>query len=267
MPSPFPGMDPYLEHPELWGDFHDSLITYIRESLQPALPEPYFAQTGKRLWVETTRRPIEPDVQVRRAEGSAYEPTFGTGGAATALAAEPVVITVPHDEHREPFIEIRSADGNTLVTVVEVLSPTNKTPGEHGRGLYLEKQQEILDGKVHLVEIDLLRGGEHTTAVPLDWALEKTGPFDYHVCIHRFDTYSDYIVHPVRLQSPLPTIDVPLLPGDGSVRLDLQDVFNRTYDTGPYRRCVHYGESEIVPALSDAHARWAADLVLRARRP
>ena len=265
MPSPFPGMDPYLEHPGLWGDFHDSFITYIRQSLQPNLPEPYFAQTGTRLWVETSRRPIGPDVQVRRRPDTEYGQESGAGGTATAVAAEPVVISVPHDEHREPFVEIRSADGNTLVTVVEVLSPANKTSGEHGRGLYLEKQLEILNSKVHLVEIDLLRGGEHTTAVPLDYALEKTGPFDYHVCVHRFDRFSDYVVHPIRLQSPLPTIEVPLLPGDKPVRLDLQSVFNQTYDTGPYRRCVHYGQSAIVPPLSEAQSTWAQGLVATSR--
>jgi hypothetical protein len=112
-----------------------------------------------------------------------------------------------------------------------------------------------------LVEIDLLRGGEHTTAVPLDRARRKTGPFDYHVCIHHFDNLEDYFVYPVRLDERLPEIHVPLLPGDGAVSIDLQTVFDRCYDTGPYSRRVRYREMIPVPPLRPEHTEWAAGLL------
>jgi Protein of unknown function (DUF4058) len=67
MPSPFPGMDPYLEDPEIFPDFHDRFITYVRENLQESLPVPYFAAIGRRLWIEVSRCSIDPNVEVRRA--------------------------------------------------------------------------------------------------------------------------------------------------------------------------------------------------------
>jgi len=172
-------------------------------------------------------------------------------------------VQVPHDERRETFLDIFTIlEGRErLVTSVEVLSPTNKTPGEQGQELYLRKQREILDNKIHLVEIDLLRGGRHSTAVPLDWALQKTGPFDYHVCVHQFDRWEDYFVYPVKLEDRLPEIALPLLPGDPQIAVDLQAVFDRCYDTGPYRRRVRYQEDAPVPPLQPEQAEWATRLL------
>ncbi len=152
------------------------------------------------------------------------------------------MVHVPHDQRSETFVEIYCGPRSErrLVTSIELLSLTNKTPGEHGRDLYLRKQREILESKVHLVEIDLLRDGEHTTAVPLDRLRQQADEFEYHVSIHRFDNLEDYFVYSIRLDESLPEIAVPLLPGDAAVLLDLQAVFQRTYDAGPYRREIDY---------------------------
>ena len=263
MPSPFPGMDPYLEDPDVFPDFHDSFVTYLRESLQPQLPAPYYAAIGRLAWIEVSERFIGPDVDVVepwRPDRASWE---SGGGVAVAdrSAAAPLVIHVPHDERIEPLVEIYIGRGSTrrLVTTVEVLSLTNKTPGERGRDLYLRKQQEILDGQVHLVEIDLLRGGRHTTAVPRDRLTTATGPFDYHVSIHHFDNLEDYFVYPLQLTEPLPTIAIPLLPGDPAVSLDLQAVLDRTYDAGPYRREIDYHTAPPAPPLSAEHLTWASE--------
>ncbi len=172
MASPFPGMDPFLENPALFHGLHNNFITYAQEYLQTRLPEPYYAQTGER--VEISRRHIEPDLKVFRSE---KEPTPGAAesssvAVAEAVLAKPVVVTVLHDEHRETFIDIyaKQAGGDRLVTTMEVLSHSNKTPGTDGFGAYLRKQEEILKSKINLVEIDLLRGGQHATAVPADRA-------------------------------------------------------------------------------------------------
>jgi len=138
--------------------------------------------------------------------------------------------------------------------------PTNKTPGEHGRDLYLRKQAEVLASKTHLIEIDLLRAGQHTTAVPHIRLTRGAGAFDYHVCVHRFDNFEDYFVYTFRLADRLPEIAVPLLPGDGDVPLDLQAVCDRCYDAANYRRRVRYGE-EPVPPLTSEQAAWAAQLL------
>lgn len=262
MPSPFPGMDPYLEAPTIFPGLHNRLIALLGEALQAALSAPYFAEIGERAWVEVSGRFIEPDASVlhRRREDE------GGGVAAAPTRSVPIVVTVPHDERREPFLEIRTTgeEGERLVTAVEMLRPSSKTPGERGRELYLRKQREILESRTYLVEIDLLRGGRHTTAVPLDRLREAAGPFDYHVSIHRSDRFEDFLVYPIRLPDPLPEIAVPLLPGDPDVAVDLQKLFDRAYDVGPYRRRVRYREASPVPPLPYVYHNWVRDLPLPA---
>jgi Protein of unknown function (DUF4058) len=183
MPSPFPGMDPYLENPEIFPDFHDSVITYLREALQASLPAPYFAAIGRRVWIEVSRRSVGPDVQIRRARAglsSSRARVPSASPVAIEPIARPVTVKVAHDEFREPFVEIllRGDEGKRLVTSIEVLSLSNKTPGEQGRELYVRKQNESLSSKANLVEIDLLRAGQHVSAVPLEAMTDACGNFD-----------------------------------------------------------------------------------------
>jgi hypothetical protein len=262
MPSPFPGMDPYLENPAVFWGLQNRFIAVLSELLQAALPAPYFAEIGERVWVEVSQRFIEPDASVLHREP---ERAATSGSIATAETRNrPVVVTVPHDERREPFVEIRApGDGaERLVTAIELLSPSNKTPGERGRELYLRKQEELLDNPTHLVEIDLLRGGVHSTAVPFDRLSGLAVPFDYHVSVHRSDRFEDFLVYPFRLDERLPEIAVPLLSGDLDVPIDLQAVFDRAYDTGPYRRRIRYAESTPIPPLRPDQIDWAA-LILK----
>lgn len=173
------------------------------------------------------------------------------------------MVSVPHDERRETFVEIRKREdrGERVVTAVEVLSPGNKTPGEHGRDLYLRKQRELIDGDIHLVEIDLLRSGVHTIAAPRDLIAEEAGPFDYLVSVHRFDHFEEFEVYPILLEDRLPEVAFPLLPGDPDVAIDLQAALDRCYETGPYRGNVGYGEEPLVPPLSAERTTWAAQLI------
>jgi len=259
-------MDPFLEHPAFFPGVHDSLLTYLREALQAALPAPYFAEINERLWVDTSERPIGPDVDVLRGDA----PTPSNGGVAVLTdAAQPIVITVPHEEHRDTYLEIRTPenDRERVVTTIEVLSPSNKTPGPKARTLYLQKQREILDSDTHFVEIDLLRAGTHTTAVPLERLRAKAPPFDYHVCVHPFDVLGKFEVYTFRLAQPLPRIAIPLLPGDGNVSVDLQAVFTRSYDTGPYTRRVRYELDRIEPPLSPEQSTWAAQVLADRGKP
>ncbi|MCI0379696.1 MAG: DUF4058 family protein [Gemmataceae bacterium] len=222
MPSPLPGMDPFLEDAELFPDLHNSLITYLRESLNATLPSPYYAATASRTEAET-----------------------------------PDVIPVFVDEVQESFLEIFTKKGKErLVTSIELLSLSNKTPRDKGRRKYLKKQQTLLRKKVHLVEIDLLRGGKHVTAVPRALAEAKAGPFDYHVCVRRFDKPEEFHVYAWSLGERLPIFSLPLLPGDGSVPVDLQQLFDRAYDTGPYRFQVDYRQKPPPPPLTAEQARW-----------
>jgi hypothetical protein len=269
MPSPFPGMDPYLENPEIFPDFHDSVITYLREALQASLPAPYYAALGRRVWIEVSRRSVGPDIQIQRARGGLLPPgptAASTSAVATPPVARPLKVKVTHDEFREPFVEIytRGDDGKRLVTSIEVLSLSNKTPGEQGRELYLRKQKELLASNANLVEIDLLRAGEHVSAVPADSAIAVCGDFDYHVSVHCFDDRETFFVYPIFLEDCLPPFAIPLLPGDQPITLDLQAVFNRCYDAGPYSREIQYGADPVIPALDPDQAAWADAVVTTA---
>jgi hypothetical protein len=266
MPSPFPGMDPYLENPEIFPDFHDSVITYLREALQASLPAPYFAALGRRVWIQVSRRSVGPDVQIQRARAAVTSPrpaAATTSAVATQLVARPFMVKVAHDEFREPFVEIyaRIDDGKRLVTSIEVLSLSNKTPGEQGRELYLRKQKEILASRAHLVEIDLLRAGEHVSAVPLEAGTDVCGDFDYHVSVHRYDDRETFFVYPIALEERLPPVAIPLLPGDSPVTLDLQAVFDRCYDAGPYLREIDYAVDKVIPPLNPDQNAWVTGIL------
>ncbi|MGZ3394821.1 MAG: DUF4058 family protein [Isosphaeraceae bacterium] len=270
MPSPFPGMDPYLESPDWFPDLHDGLIFCLKESLQNLLPESYYAQSSQRIWMEYSRHYVEPDVEVVSARKKSKK--RGRGGVAVAAhqTAEPVVVMVESVEHgpfEESYLEIRRRKGKEvrLVASIEILSLSNKSPGNPGREQYLTKQKEILGGPVHLVEIDLLRGGTHTTAVPRELIEAKVGPFDYHVSVRRFDRPTAFLVYPLSMRLRLPPLAIPLLPGDPDVTVDLQAVFDRAYDAGPYRRKVDYGEDPVIPPFRPDQAKWVASQLIRPR--
>jgi hypothetical protein len=267
MPSPFPGMDPYLESPDWFPDLHDGLIFLIKEALQTRLPSPYYARCRQRVWLDLTfRPPVEPDVDILRAKSNKRRGQHrrkDRGGVAVAepLTSEPVVVHVQPimgDPIEESYLVIHRRQGtdDTVVAIIEVLSPSNKAPGEKGRDLYVAKQQETLLTTVHLIEIDLLRAGAHSTAVPLDLAVAAAGSFDYHVCVHRSDHPTDFFVYPIKLEARLPVMTIPLLAGDPEVSLDLQTVFDRAYDAGAYDRAVRYDLATVEPPLRPEQAKW-----------
>jgi hypothetical protein len=261
-------MDPFLEHPSFFPDLHGRLNVYLGEALQARLPEPYFAVINERLWVETDERFIEPDVDVLRGGGHSRRRGESEESLGQESSHKPIVITIPHEERRETFVEIRTKRrnrGERVITTIEFLSIANKTPGEKGRDLYLRKQREVLDGDINLVEIDLLRGGTHSTAVPRRRIERKAGPFDYHVSVHHFEMFDRCFVYPVKLEERLPEISIPLLPGDDAVPVDLQAVLNHCYKVGPYSRRVEYKMSELVPPVPAKQARWVRQRLREAK--
>jgi hypothetical protein len=156
-------MDPYLEG-SLWSTFHNSLIEEIARQLTPKLRPKYRARSGERI-VVAAPDPIEvasprvrhPDVGVfeRPTEsdaGMAFEP-----GAAQAISAPLIVELREVEETVQTYVEIRTSEDGTLVTAIELLSPTNKR-GE-GAAEFQQKRRELLASSVHYLEIDLLRAG------------------------------------------------------------------------------------------------------------
>ncbi len=147
------------------------------------------------------------------------------------------------------------------MTTIEILSPTNKAKLGEGRPLYLQKQREVLASRVNMVEIDLLRGGEHTTAVRLEDAREKAGPLDYHVCVRGFEEPDEFVIYPISVGERLPVVAIPLLPGDPSVFIDLQALLDRCYDTGLYERRVSYTAAPPAPPLRPEQTAWIAQML------
>jgi len=254
-------MDPYLEAPAIWPEVHQSLITYTRDALQPFLrPNNYRARINERVILlgEHKVRTMYPDVSVSltadftpsESETIATAPAVST----TVEADKPVVVTEP-TEIVEPFLEIRLARGGSLITVIEILSPVNKTTAS---SIYRKKQRNILIHGINLVEIDLLRSGEHVLAVSHQQI--EALPGDYWVCVSRATLPGKYEVYPISLRERLPRASIPLRPPDADIMLDLPSLFDLCYDNGDFAREIDYNASPEVP-LSHADAMWADDLL------
>lgn len=258
MPSPFPGMDPYLE--QHWGDVHSSLVIYARNQLQKVLPKDLRARVEERVVVAGLSRPrsVYPDVRVVETWRSSRRPSPRAAGVATT---EPVVIDLPNEPETQTFVEIRLVSpGSRVVTVLEVLSPSNKKPGD-AQEQYRRKQLEFLQTGVNLVEIDLLREGDWVVALPAD-ALEPNLRTPYRVVVRRGPCHLQADYYPIALDKRLPRIRVPLREGDADVPLDLQLLIEQCYDDGSYDDIDYVAEPK--PPLPPAAARWAAQLLRRA---
>jgi Protein of unknown function (DUF4058) len=200
----FPGMDPYLEHPRLWTGVHARFIVYVCDFLQPLLRPRYIAAIEERVYLHGFEAERSPDVSIRRHKQK-------TKGAVAILEAdEPVVVRVPNEEVHETYVTILDTCAEQkLVTVIEAVSPTNKYAGP-GRESYRTKQQQGLQSKAHLVEIDLLRTGPHVLAVA-EWAAKVHGTYHYLTCVNRAKGERDeFDLYPRTLSQPLPRVRIPL---------------------------------------------------------
>ncbi len=262
----FPGMDPYLENPRLWPGVHHALVVYIRDYLRPLLTPRYIAAIEERVYVEGPDREIIPDVWVRRglAESAARPQSASQPAAAVLEELTPLLVRVPALEIHEPYITILDRmSGQKIVTVIEVVSPTNKYAGP-GHRSYLMKQEEVLASDAHLVEIDLLRAGPHVLAIPLPIARRRAGEYDYLSCVNRAkEDREEYELYPARLRTKLPRVLIPLTGGDLDVRLEIQAMLNQTYDAGDYRDRIDY-RNPCTPPLSPEDQTWAVELIRQA---
>jgi hypothetical protein len=256
MASPFPGMDPYLEDPAFWRDFHHRFLDDWCEAIAAELPEAYDArldETVNLVHMEDALKKVYPDVAITRKRGAQPAMPRNKG----TLLLEP--ITIPHehlDEERQGRIEIFHRPDRMLIAVLELLSPTNK----NGDGFeeYRGKRRALLKQKVHLVELDLLLGG---TRPPLSAPLPDG---DYHFYVSRAEKRPNCDVTSWRLRDPLPRMPIPLRAPDKDVQVDLAAVFRITFERGRYARSLSYGKKPIAP-LSKEDARWATVLSKKKR--
>jgi hypothetical protein len=249
-------MDPYIEGSGLWRDFHESILAYIREALQPVLRPRYAAVTESRLYVVDDDRPVYPDVTILRSGDRSRRPPPGSGTAVLDATDTAAVFEVVREEVQDRYIEIVETGGDRrVVTAIEVLSPENKTAGP-GRRSYLTKRDEFWVAGVNLVEIDLLRRGEPTVRVSTE-RLDTLRPWDHLVAVGRvFPSRQE--VYAFRLTQRLPRIAVPVLSGEPDVPLDLQAAFTRCWDTGAYPELLRYDRPPAVP-LDNEQSAWCRD--------
>ena len=250
MKMPFPGMDPYLEHPLLWTAVHSRLISWIDVHLAPLLQPRYTTSIEERIVIEGAPQQRIPDLWVQKADSNG-----GRIAVAPIATRAPVVVEVEGLEIRQKYLEILdSYQEMRVVTVIEIVSPTNKEAGP-GREAYVAKQAATLISDCHLVEIDLLRRGRHVLSVPEHRARAEAN-YDYLACVNRFPNRRRFELFPWGLRDRVPTVWIPLVAPDGDVPIDLQAALEDIFTLGNYARRVRHEEA-CVPALSAADQRWA----------
>jgi hypothetical protein len=217
-------MDPYLEHPKLWPGFQHQLLACLYQILLPGLVDRYRARIGTRTYVSEM----------------------------------PLFTSIVREEYNEEFVEIRSRADNRLVTLLEVVSPGNKTTPA-GRQAYLDKRREALAQRAGVVEIDLVMQGRPT----LTYSREGLPEFDHAVSVTRATAPDRYEIYTATLQKRLPKFKLPLAPDDRDTLLDLQSAFARAYDNGGFAAAIDYRNSPPPPdvPLTEAQKAWVEDLL------
>lgn len=250
MPSPFPGMNPYLEAPTLWSGVHHWLITEIARSLLPQLRPRYFVAVEERVyetsgdWSTLVGIPDNVVIQSARTQANA-----DSAVAVTIPLTQPMTVTLPMPETiREGYLEVREVGTEAVITVIEVLSPTNKRPGE-GRSQYEAKRRRVLSSATHLVEIDLLRQWE---PMPI---LNESIQSQYRILVSRSDRRPTADLYAFNLPDSIPVFALPLQPGDEEPVIDLQALLHSIYDQGGYDLRLNYRQNPMVN-LSSADAKW-----------
>ncbi|WP_089934948.1 DUF4058 family protein [Candidatus Entotheonella palauensis] len=265
MPSPFPGMDPYLEG-YLWPDVHHALPSEIRRRLAPQVRPRYAVRIEVATYHDENPESeigiMYPDLEIwrRRFASQALEAVPPAALDADIAAAErgapitqPITVPLLDYEVRIATVEVYDAVQNQLITSVEIISPYNKR--ESGLGKYREKQRRLREAGVHLLEIDLIRRGQRpvkTGAVITDHEL-----FDAHYLITLVRGGANKLeAWPVNVQQPLPVVAVPLRPPDNDVPLALDAVLTTIYDEAGYDLSIDYSQPPPPPEFDAKTQEW-----------
>ncbi len=253
MAGRFPGMNPYIEISEdLWTGFHNSLITHCSEQLNATLPQNYTAFVEKR--VELIELPGDQSRLRQPDIGVARDFDNGSGTAVAVLPdLEPVALTLPkYDENPEAYIDIRTYPDRELVTIIEIISPSNKSPTGHGE--YLTKRAAMIRQDINLVEIDLLLQGRRLTF------RELLPPGDFYAFVSRGNRRPHSEVYPWSIRRPLPKLPIPLKAPDPDVILDLAKAVQTTFDGGRFEQNLLY-DRPVPASLAEADRAWVAERV------
>lgn len=265
MPSPFPGMDPYLEG-HLWPDVHHALASEIRRQIVSRASTRYVARIETQVIIDRGARAdlgiFYPDISVlSRPQPVLHEAAVDYRRQAQPAPAPPLaaVITpasfwlpLSTQEMRTATIEIRETGSGRLVTAIEILSPANKrAPGLEN---YRAKRDRLIVDGVHLLEIDLLRRGDRAETDPL------VVRCDYVISLARAQA-TMLEVWQVGLAESLPVVPVPLLAPDPDIPLDLQAALAAIYDEAGYDLSLDYTQDPPPPPLRPEDQEWLRALL------
>jgi hypothetical protein len=253
MLNPFPGMNPYLEHPELWHQVHNRLIVGIADAIADRVAPKYLVSIEQRIYQSFD----DPQSLVGIADVGIKRDAWGTepndrdeGSVSTLIKPQRVQVEMPW-EVKERYLEVREVATKELVTVIEVLSPTNKKAGE-GRSLYEAKRIKTLTSMTNLVEIDLLRSGK-----PM--MVQGAPKSQYRILVSRASDRPNADLFAFDLPEEIPNFPVPLRGETPEPIVDLQAVLNDTYRRGRLDLLIDY-QSEPVPGLKKSDRQWLEEL-------
>lgn len=254
MPSPFPGMNPYLEHPSLWSGIHHRLITAIANDLAPQIRPKYIVAIEERVYQISGEESLligVPDVLVQRSQATN---TIDFSVAVVDPTTHPIEATIPLPEIlTEGYLEIRSVETGEVITAIEILSPKNKQ-STVGRLQYETKRQTVVGSTTHFVEIDLLRQGK---PMPI---LSPKVESNYRILVSRSDTRPKAELYAFNLPNRIPQFPLPLRSENAEPLVDLQKLVDEIYDQGGYDLRLDYSQKPM-PTLSQSDAAWVDGLL------
>lgn len=263
MRSPFPGMNPYLESPALWSSFHTRLLVAIADTLAPALRPNYYIEVETRTYREQEEGEDEEDELLIGIPDAAVLSATALRQSQDLLAEEAVTITQNRPQPillpmpitvKERYLEVREIGTETVLTVIEVLSPKNKRRGK-GRAAYERKRSRLLGSLSNLIEIDLLRANPPMTM------LGTVQPTHYRIIVSRSEQRPQADLYGFNLPEPIPSFPLPLKPEDSEPIVDLQSIVQGVCERAGYDDRLDYRQPVPSPALSQADQQWVDDLL------
>lgn len=255
MPTPFPGMDPYLERRGLWEEVRTGLIAELQQFLAPLVRPRYRVAVERRTYLAV----LSPEDLVGKPDVLVVAPVREPVQAPPArppAAVAPQVAELPMaEEVIERYLEIREVATGNVITVIEILSHSNKA-SHQGREQYERKRLAVLASLTNLVEIDLLRAGN---PMPMR-VLGHGNPGDYRIVVSRSWHRPRADVYPFGVRDRIPDIPIPLRVDEEEPVLALNQIVHDLYDRAGYDLAVDYRQPPI-PPLAAEDATWAAQLL------
>jgi Protein of unknown function (DUF4058) len=258
MPSPFPGMDPYLEQSAFWSSFHSRLIVAIADYIAPQIMPKYYIEVETRTYSHANSELLVgiPDAVVFSSmDKSTLPQNTIIETSSVAILNRPQQVRLPtRVEVKERYLEVRELGTDAVITAIELLSFTNKRTGK-GRAAYEEKRQQILDSASHFIELDLLRSEPPITIS------ENNFNWDYRILVSRSEQRPIADLYGFMLPEPIPIFPLPLKSEDKEVAINLQSILDGVYERAGYRFRIDYRQPVPPPVLSQADREWVTILL------